>query len=80
MISRNFVQQLQSALFSLEHPSQYFAESRRVRGGLGSMPTTEPGGMESGQRAGGVECEDESVAMDVTADISVKDMEDFDNF
>jgi DNA primase large subunit len=72
---------LQSAPFSLEHPSQYFAESRRVRGGLDSMPKTEPGGIESGQGdASGMECKDESVAMDVTADISVKDMEDFESF
>ena len=52
-----------------------------MRGGLDSMPKTEPGGMESGQGdASGVECEDESVAMDVTAEISVKDMEDFESF
>ena len=34
--------------------------------------------MEPGQS--GMECEDESVAMDVTADISVKDIEDFESF
>ena len=52
-----------------------------MRGGLDSMPKTEPGGMKSGQGdASGVECEDESVAMDVTAEISVKDMEDFESF
>ena len=64
--------QLQSAPFSLEHPSQYFAESRKVRGGLDSRPA----GMESGQENGG----DESVAMNITADISAKDIEDFDTF
>ena len=68
--------QLQSAPFSLEHPSQYFAESRKVRGGLDSRPA----GMESGQENGGVEPEDESVAMNITADISAKDIEDFDSF
>ena len=47
-----------------------------MRGGLDSRPA----GMESGQENGGVEPEDESVAMNITADISAKDIEDFDTF
>ena len=75
------ISQLQSAPFSLEHPSQYFRESRLVRGGLDSKPKQEPVGTESEQTHGGMEPDQESAAMDMaTADISVKDMEDFDSF
>ena len=75
------ISQLQSAPFSLEHPSQYFKESRLVRGGLDSKPKQEPVGMESVQTGTGMEPDQESVAMDVaTADLSTKDMEDFDHF
>lgn len=73
---------LQSAPFSLEHPSQYFNESRLLRGGLGSMSKPEPAteGMEPVQSSSGMEPGQESSAMDVAADITVKDMEDFDDF
>ena len=48
----------------------------------------ETGGMESGQNTsgmesghnGGIEPGNDSAAMDVTAEISMKDMEDFDDF
>ena len=73
---------MQSAPFSLEHPSQYFNESRQVRGGLNSIPKPEPGGMELAQTSnGGMELgPEESEAMDITANLSVKDLEEFDNF
>ena len=61
-----------------------------MRGGLDSRPNAEPAGTESSQSGtesgqSGVESgqggvEDEPVAMDVTADITVEDMEDFDSF
>ena len=72
--------QLQSAPFSLEHPSQYFAESRAIRSGSASGPKQEPVGMEPVPSSGGMELEQDSLAMDVTADLSVQDMEEFDTF
>ena len=52
-----------------------------MRGGFDSKPKQEPVGMQSEQTGSGMEPDQEPAAMDMaTADISVKDMEDFDSF
>ena len=40
--------QLEAVPFSLEHPTQYFLESRKVRGGLAEVSVKEKEGVEEG--------------------------------